>query len=221
MSLPVYFVGMSAREGRFATCGWCANSDGMLQEPSHPDKADALVFDDRNGLPKESHSLAEALLSAAKKLDTDLIVLDFERPPSPAACALVAQLSSRCRVAAPEIFCKGSRAEPILSYHPIRETFAEFLRRIPPSSWLELRPVEEEVCYATECALPAQKTSDFFSELLQCHYRPGHSPEGLTLQLFDTPESFRCRVAALASRFCAAIGLQNELAAFGFSQDSL
>ncbi len=107
MSLPVYFVspGQTApARGKLAACGWHCAPDGRLQAPESAAQAEALVFDDRNPL-SEADSLPDELIAAAQAISAQVIVLDFERQPSPAALAHPRHLNGRVTTAAPLPFC--------------------------------------------------------------------------------------------------------------------
>ncbi len=215
MSLPVYFVSperMAGTKGRFAACGWHCTPDGALAAPAQHASADALVFDDRVPLPSEPDGLIAPILDEAKRLGAAAIVLDFERPPSPAARALAQALAEDFPTAAPEACCAG-RCTPIACYCPSRQTFPEFLARA--RGWIELRPIRETVRYPLEPPAEIRAGQAYFSELLQCSYRAEQRADGLVLELFDTPESFRGRFALIKDRFIAAIGVRRELEAFG------
>ena len=196
MSLPVYFVCQAPQPppGRIALCGWHCAPDGTLRGPEIPGRADALVFDDRAPLPDIPDTLTDALLQAAGRF--------------------AGALSQKHRTAAPLPFCTG-RCEPIVCYQPSGQTFSEFLDMLDRRPcWAELRPVDETVSYSVDD--PPSGTGEFFSEALQCHYRAEAAENALTLQLFDTPESFSRRFSLLAPRLTAAVGLLNELQAIGF-----
>ena len=214
MSLPLYFVQDPARGvGRVAGCGWYCAPDGTLRSPQ-ADRADALVLDDRNPLPGDFDGLIASLLAQAEAVQCEVILLDFERPPSEAARRFAGALSQKHRTAAPLPFCTG-RCEPIVCYQPSGQTFSEFLDMLDRRPcWAELRPVDETVSYPVDD--PPAGAGEFFSEALQCHYRAEAAENALTLRLFDTPESFSRRFSLLAPRLTAAVGLLNELQAIGF-----
>ena len=219
MSLPVYFVCQAPQPppGRIALCGWHCAPDGTLRGPEVPGRADALVFDDRAPLPDSPDTLTDALLQAAGCIGAEVIVLDFERSVSPCACRLAEALAARHRTAAPVRFCTGA-CEPIRCYSPAAQTFPEFLSTA--GGWIELRPVRETVRYDIGGALPSGDGQDFFSELLQCRYRARQTADGLLIELFDSPESFRARTQRLSDSFTAALALQWELTASGYPNDS-
>ena len=126
-------------------------------------------------------------------------------------------LAARHRTAAPVRFCTGA-CEPIRCYSPAAQTFPEFLSTA--GGWIELRPVRETVRYDIGGALPSGDGQDFFSELLQCRYRARQTADGLLIELFDSPESFRARTQRLSDSFTAALALQWELTALGYPNDS-
>ena len=215
MSLPIYFVQDPAlpSAGRVAGCGWCCAPDGSLYCPE-AGQTDALVFDDREPLPEGFDGLLSSLLSRAEAVRCEVILLDFERPPSDAAKRFAAALSQLHRTAAPLPFCAGG-CEPIVCYQPSKQTFPEFLALLRQRPcWAELRPVEETVCYPAEH--PPDGAGDFFSDILQCHYRAERSEDSLVLHLFDTPESFSRRFSRIAPYLLAAVGLPEELRAMEF-----
>ena len=219
MVLPVYFVSLRQTfPGRFASGGWHCAADGTLAAPPGIEAADALVFDDRIALPDSRDDLIASLLREAQRIGAGVIVLDFERPPSPAARAFAAALGARLRTAAPAPFC-GEHCEPIFSYDPSVNTFSEFLECA--RGWVELRPVRETVRYPLDITAAPCEGPDCFSEALQCRYRAKQDTAGLTLELFDTPETFLARAQLLGGCFHDAIGLQAELFAFGLTADSL
>ncbi len=215
MSLPLYFVQDPAQSvGRVAGCGWYCGPDGTLHGPQAA-HLDALVFDDREPLPRDCDGLLSSLLAQAEAVRCEVIILDFERPVTDAARRFAGALSQSHRTAAPLPFCIGS-CEPIVCYRPAKQTFAEFLdllNRRP--CWAELRPVNDTVFYPM--TQPPGGSGEWFSEVLQCHYRAEASEGALTLRLFDTPESFSRRLSRLAPQLTAAVGLLNELQAFGVS----
>ncbi len=217
MSLPVYFVpGPDAPHP--ALCGWYCGTDGSLMEPPGTERTEALLFDDRNVLPQDFEPLISALLHAQQARQAQVLVLDFERPPTAIACRFVAEIAKRCRTAAPDGFCGNSSAEPIFCYSPEKETFQEFCHHIPAGNgWLELRPVEKTVHYPAQISVPSPASEARFSDVLQCHYRLREASDGYYLQLFDTPESFQKRYALLSPQLKAAIGLKAELDAFSFA----
>lgn len=211
MPLPLYFIpapGSDEPEGKTAACGWFALPDGQVHRPEGSGRVDALVFDDRGGLPNSW----EAVAREAERWGASVLVLDFERPVCPEAVAFTAALSARFPTAAPEAFCDGSAAIPISCYHPAKETFAEFLSHL--EGWAELRPVEETVVYPLEGVLEAPASPAFFSEVLQCCYQAITEENRLLLHLFDTPESFQGRLKRLSSHAKAAIALWEEWAKF-------
>lgn len=203
MSMPVYFA-------QPPQSGWYCAADGGLLSPECSEPQELLIFDDRNPLPQDIGPLCDALRKMAK----DTVVLDFERTPSDAACQLVRELSAHISVAAPLCFCGGTKAVPILCYDPVQETFAAFQKRFSSACWLELRPVAQTVHFPVQLSEPSQATADFFSQVLQCHYRMEENAEGFFLHLYDTPESFRARFASIEA--AAAIGLCHELEAMAF-----
>lgn len=214
MSLPVYFVGGNAQ------CGWHCAPDGTLAAPNVGEgQVEALVFDDSAALPEDARQLAADLVHAAAVRQAKVVILDFERPPTQAACSFVRQLCVQCRTAAPSAFCAGTAAEPIACYDAAKVLFSDFLRQLTetPHSWLELRPIDTTLCYPAQGIAPAPESAAFFSAELQCHCRLQSRPDGYCLRLFDTPESFRNRFALLAPHLCAAIGLRTELEAISFS----
>ena len=217
MSLPLFFLCAPDADvpGRRAVCGWRCTPEGGLQGPEGPARADALVFDDRNPLPEDFEYLLSSLLAQAEAVRCEVILLDFERPPSDAAKRFAGALAARIRTAAPLPFCDGG-GEPIVCFRPSVQTFAEFLDllRARPC-WAELRPVDETVSYPIDD--PPAGTAEFFSETLQCHYRAESAENALTLHLFDTPESFSRRFSLIAPHLTAAVGLPDELRAIGFS----
>ena len=216
MTLPVYFVSLrQTHPGHFASCGWHCAPVGTLAVPEGIDAADALVFDDRVPLPDSQGALTASLLSEASRIGAGVIVLDFERPVTTAARAFAAALSGKHRTAAPERFCAGG-CEPIFCYSPSMQTFAEFLNGA--HGWIELRPIRETVQYPMELPAPSCEGPDFFSELLQCRYRAKQGADGLTLELFDTPETFLGRARQLGGRFQNAVGLRTELVSFGLTE---
>lgn len=224
MSLPVYFVqppGLPLPPGKCALCGWFAAQDGTLMAPPKPEQTDCLVFDDRSSLPRRFEPLMDALLTERSKIKAQYILLDFERQPSPASLAFVKALSALCPVAAPERYCDNSDAEPIFCYCPLSESFDAFRRRIPPvNAWLELRPVDELISYPLPGVQAAASSPEFFSDVLQCHYKAHSSSDGLTLHLYDTRESLLRRAQLLAPLLKAAFGLFNELAEFSIREES-
>lgn len=206
MPLPLYFIpapGQDEPEGKTAACGWYALPDGQIHTPEVSGKSDALVFDDRGGLPK----CWEDVLQEAERY-ASVLVLDFERPVSPEAIQFVAELSARFPTAAPEAFCSGSAAMPISCYRPSKETFAEFLSHL--TGWAELRPVEETVVLPLEGAAASPTSPTFFSEALQCCYQATAEENRLLLHLFDTPETFQTRLSRLTPHAKAAIALREE-----------
>lgn len=221
MSLPVYFVHSHLPEpgpAHFAACGWYCASDGTLHEPEYAGNADALVFDDRFPLPGRAEDLVASLLRCAEARASGRIILDFERPVGDEAMELIRQLSERIQTAAPHRFCTAGGCEPIFCYDPSRQTFADF--RAQAGQWLELRPIKQTVHYPAQDAAPDDAQSDsFFSEVLQCHYRAKTGEGELILELFDTPESFLDRTKLLSGRFHTAVGLWNELNAYGIGND--
>ena len=216
MTLPLFFLcGPEAdAPGRRAVCGWRCTPEGALQGPERTDRADALVFDDSTPLPDRPDVLAEGLLRQAEAVGAGVIVLDFERPVSEGAIALVRALAAQLRTAAPLPFCVDSCA-PIVCYRASRQTFSDFLSALPPKPcWAELRPVDETIRYPAE--QPPAGEGSFFSEALQCHYRAGAEDGALVLRLFDTPESFSHRFSLMEPFLTAAIALPNELQAIDF-----
>ncbi len=209
MPLPLYFIPMPGQdepEGKIAACGWYALPDGQIYIPEALEKIDALVFDDRGGLPKRW----EDVLHEAERTKAAVLVLDFERPICPEAVQFVHKLSQRFPTAAPEAFCNDSAAIPISCYHPAKETFSEFLSHL--TGWAELRPVEETVSMPLEGVAEAPASPTFFSEALQCCYRAMAEENRLLLHLFDTPKTFHTRLASLAAHAKAAIALWEEWA---------
>ncbi len=219
MSLPVYFVqpsGLPRPVDKCCLSGWYAAKDGSLIAPPEPEAAEVLVFDDRNSLPQSFLPIVEEILKEKSKIHAELVLLDFERAPTPTSLSFVKNLSAQCSVAAPEPYCVHCAAEPIFCYCPAKETFDAFCQRIAhPNAWLELRPVDDIICYPMPCAPSSEPTQDFFSEILQCHYKASSLSNGLTLQLYDTPESFLGRIQALSPRLKAAVGLTHELQPLG------
>lgn len=224
MSLPVYFVhppGLSTPAGKSALCGWHLLPDGSLTGPVEPEPSDALVFDDRRTISKEVEALIGSILQAKEAIKAKRVILDFERRPTPTSLSFVKSLSDRCPTAAPEAYCRGTKAEPIFCYCPRLETFEAFSRRITaPKAWLELRPVDDTIFYPISGTAPTEPSAGFFSDVLQCHYKAESTPEGLKLQLYDTRESLLRRTMALCPHLSALIGLQSELEAFEIA-DSL
>ena len=218
MSLPVYFVqppGLSPSPGKCALCGWFAAHDGTLTAPPQGKSADCLVFDDRNSLPQQFEPLLKALLTAREEIRAQYIILDFERQPSLTSLSFVKVLSDLCPVVAPEVYCIDSDAEPIFCYYPARETFDAFRRRIPPTdAWLELRPVDERISYPLSGIQAAESFTDFFSDVLQCHYTGQSKSDELILHLYDTKDSLLQRAKLLTPHMKAAIGLYGELNTF-------
>ncbi len=215
MSLPVYFVqppGLPLPPGPKALCAWHTGPEGALEGPEEAEYADALVFDDRHTLPSQFDHLIAALAQKLAELRGSTLILDFERSPAPESLAFVKALSKQCPVAAPAPYCSGTSASPIFCYCPRRETFEEFSQRIPQAdAWLELRPIDEWILYPLCGQAPTQPGTSFFSDLLQCHYSPEITLEGLQLHLYDTPQSLLGRAEALLPQLRAAIGLHCEL----------
>ena len=85
---------------------------------------------------------------------------------------------------------------------------------VAANAWLELRPVDEAIFYPVGGTAPSESSPEFFSDILQCHYKAESSAEGLTLHLYDTPETLLQRALILSPHLKAAIGLRSELEAF-------
>lgn len=219
MSLPVYFVqppGLPPPPGKCCLCGWFAAKDGSLNAPPEPEQAEVLVFDDRSALPQNFHSLIDEILKAKKEIGAELLLLDFERVPAPTSLSFVKALSARCPVAAPEAYCTDCAAEPIFCYCPAKETFDAFRQRIAfTNAWLELRPVDDIIFYPLPVTPAEEPSREFFSDILQCHYKANSVSDGLTLHLYDTSESLFHRAFSLSPHLKAAVGLHNELKSFG------
>lgn len=223
MSLPVYSVqppGLPPPSGKCCLSGWYAAQDGSLIAPTKPGSAEVLVFDDRNILPQSFHSLIQNILNAKKEIGADLVLLDFERDPSPLSLSFAKNLSAQCSVAAPEVYCIDCAAEPIFCYCPAKEMFDAFCRRIThPNAWLELRPVDEEISYPLPGVTADESSQSFFSDLLQCHYTVKSTSDRLTLHFYDSPESLLHRALILAPRLKAAVGLSYELQHLGIDSN--
>lgn len=196
MDLPVYFV---------------APPTGHAAYYFAAGRNDMLVIDDRNGSPKD----IKTLIHAARKHGADVILADFERPPSPAAKEILSELAKQFRTAAPAEY-GGDGVEPIFCYDPSKECFSEFKTRLPEKCWLELRPVDKTVIYPAKLSTPAEERGDFFSGELQCRYCLTQRVDGYVLHLYDTPETMHKRLERLASGLYGAVGLQNELTEYGF-----
>lgn len=209
MALPVYFLLPNL-------FGWYAGENGALISPKAVVPGELLIFDDRNALPEDTGRLIGALNEAMKKTGAKTLLLDFERPPSPAAEHLIEKLAKKHPTVAPEQYEGGADFTPLMCYDPGRELFAEFRRRIIPGSWLELRPVDRLIRFPAETGGTRMET-DTFSEELQCRYRMETAEDGYTLRLYDTSETFRDRFALLSPGFAAAIGLKHELDAIVFT----
>ena len=218
MSLPVYFVqppGLPAPPGKLSLCGWHAAPDGSLNCPPASEPAGALVFDDRRSIPEHFDALIASILRSRDAQQAEIIILDFERRPTPASLSFVKELSDRCPTAAPQPYCDGTTAQPIFCYCPRLETFADFSRRIRvTNAWLELRPIDETVHYPISGMAPSESSASFFSDILQCCYETERTPKELTLHLYDTPESLLRRALTLSPHLKAAIGLRSELETF-------
>lgn len=219
MSLPVYFVqppGLPQPAGKCCLCGWHAAHDGALVSPLNPEAANVLVFDDRNALPTFLPSIIDEILDAKKEIGAELILLDFERDPTPTSLSFVKSLAAKCAVAAPEAYCTNCPAEPIFCYCPAKETFDTFCRRIThPKAWLELYPIDMEIIYPFPGAYAEKTSQAVFSDILRCNYTARSTQDGLILHLYDSPESFLQRATILVPQLKAAVGLTHELLHFG------
>lgn len=213
MTLPVYFLSPPA-------CGWYCGNHGTLIGPDVQAHSPVLAFDDRNPiLEAHLHSLLDAVLQAASRNESQILFLDFERSPTPASMELVRMAASQMRTAAPLAYCEGSKAEPLVCYHPVKELFADFMNRLPASCWLELWPIQEEVFYPAQRTEHFAEDASFFSEVLQCHYRMEETVQGLRLRFYDTAQSFANRGSMLSTKLCGAIALKAELADYDFPPD--
>lgn len=203
MALPVYFLSPNM-------FGWYAGENGALISPKAAAPGELLIFDDRNTLPGDCGRLVSELRKAVEKAGAKTLLLDLERPPSPAAEQLIERMAKILPTVAPEKYGHGSFFTPLVCYDPGKELFAAFQERITPGSWLELRPMDRYIRYPAENATIEIET-DEFSAQLQCRYRIKSSEDGYILRLYDTPGTFRDRFSLLSPCFAAAVGLKNEL----------
>lgn len=209
MALPVYFLSPNM-------FGWCAGENGALITPTETKPKELLIFDDRNALPKDCGRLVNELHEAVEKAGAKTLLLDLERPPSPAAEQLIEAMAKIVPTVAPENYGQGSGFTSLVTYDPGKELFEEFQSRIKPGSWLELRPVDRYIRYPAEKAEIGIDT-DEYSAQLQCRYCIKASEDGYILRLYDTPRTFQERFTLLSPRFAAAVGLKHELDGIKFT----
>lgn len=214
MVLPLY---LAMTPGEMALCpalpahaGWLGSHASLTRQPPPP--GILAVLTDRLPLPADPAPVAAALAGAAG------VLLDFERPPGPAAAALLDALRAGFPgpVAAPPGFDDGLAVflPPCPLHVPLEAYLAPWQDR---AVWLDMTAAQQTITVTAlgttfgPVTAARERTGQFDGTLL-CRFRTETAPDAVRFTLFDTAETLARKLekaAALGVR--RAVGLYREL----------
>ena len=209
----------------FMACQFSPYTEGLTNIPDSLPAGSILILNDR--MPCQGHSpdlTASQLQEAVDRLGCESVLLDFQRPHTPEAEAIVRTVihSLTCPVGVTEYFAQNFDCPVFLSPAPLHISLAD---RLTPwqgrEVWLEAALCQEEIritgngTSVTAQFPPFGLTGGFYEEALCCHYHSEIAPEQVIFTLFDTPESLEKKLDAAASLgVTRAVGLWQELGTF-------
>ena len=234
MVLPLYLARTNAElfaepplPGRMAymACSFSPYTLGLSGIPSALPEGSMLILNDRMSCQGHSPDLvASQLQEAVEHLDCESVLIDFQRPQSPEADAIVRKIvrSLPCPVAVTEEFAANLDCPVFLSPAPLHIPLVDHLapwqgREI----WLEAALGQAEILVTTDGITAAAQfppeglTDGFYEETLCCHYHTKVEPDSIGFTLFDTIESLEKKLElAHALGVTRAVGLWQELKQF-------
>ena len=199
-------------------CHFSAHTPGLSDISQGVPQGGMLIVDDRISFTNhDPDRIVEELTEAADRLDPDSILLDFERPSTPAARELASRLADAlpCPVGSPPGYRdQGPVFPPPCPLHvPLEDYLEPWKGR---EIWLDAA-VQREIITVTSQGTtytPAEKlpASGYLDPLLLCRYTAQQAAGRVTFTLFDTSQTLSQKLElAGALGVTRAIGLYQEI----------
>ena len=189
MFLPIYLA-MTGREIAqysgfsstlcYMACHFSSSGPGLSNLPSHLPEGTILCIDDST--PIQNHNvnlITKQINELCKRVKSDSILLDFQRPDNPFAQDMVDSIleSAPCPVAVSHIYAKDFDCPVFLPPLPFRLPLSAYLEPWNGKEvWLELG-ADKEMAIITEAGFGAERVhyipegSPYFRDSsLLCHY---------------------------------------------------
>ncbi len=231
MDFPIYLA-MTAAEFSscralppkiaYMACHFSPYGTGLSNFPPALPEGSMLILNDRTPIAgHDPDTVAAQLREIAEKQQISRLLLDFQRPDSPALSQLIPKILEAvpCPVGISSLYARHGAAvllPPVLEVQ-MEEYFSPWQDY---EIWLELalgrscRRVDGQGCHP--CPVPADDgEKSFFDERLCCQYHVTVEPDHGDFLLFDTPETLSKKLEkAEQAGAKLAIGLYQELGAW-------
>ncbi|MBQ8579574.1 MAG: hypothetical protein IJ448_02640 [Oscillospiraceae bacterium] len=202
----------------YLSCQFSPTQPAISDLPPHLPPASTVILTDR--FPVQNHD-PDQIIHQLRSLQPDSILLDLQRPPTPAAQEMVAALASGLPfpVGVTPPYAEGLDCPVFLPPIPPHIPPGEYLHPWHDREiWLELALDASQITVTTQGStvlpFPFAKPSEnaHADSALHCHYSITEEPDALRFYLYRTRDDLTALLnSSLPSNLTRAYGLYQEL----------
>lgn len=203
-------------------CRFSPGGQGITDLPMQLPAGSLLILND--SIPCRDHDpdlISESLRDAAERFRCSGLLVDFQRPKTDEAAAVVDALVNAlpCPVAVPPEYAEHLPCPVFLPPAPLHQPMESYLKPWQNREiWLEAALCQERITVTKEGSsfasiFPVQpQDGGFYHPKLRCCYRTAVSHDAITFTLFETQGSLYAKLElAAALGVTRAVGLWQEL----------